>query len=254
MGFPQLFPHPAESGRWHQTYHRLSNPLIGLSAYQAKYLKGGLAQRLLRCKTEIMGLLDTLKSLFAQHRIASNRDLQEFLETRAAYLVQKSITEYSQARANMMFISLLGERQFQSAYETARWTAYPAGLAMVAEVVAGQLRGRLGLNAAAAETLVAGLSNTVIEKMSNHGPLSDEQWSAASKDIETALARADLAAPRHTHAIAGDRARIIFDALPFHEAIRKHDFTMFGNTLAFHLAEIATELEEAELAPGIGKE
>jgi hypothetical protein len=201
-----------------------------------------------------MGLLDTLKSLFARRRIASNRDLQDFLESRAAFLVQKSITEYSQARANMMFSALLGERQFQSAYEAARWTAYPAGLAMVAEVVAGQLRGRLALSAPAAETLVAKLSDAVIEKMSNHGPLSDEQWSAARKDIETVLARASLAAPRRNHAITGDRARIIFDALPFHDAIRKHDFGMFRNTLAFHLAEIATELEEAELGPDLDKE
>jgi hypothetical protein len=198
-----------------------------------------------------MGLFQKLKSLFARRRIASSRDLQEFLESRTAYLVQKSITEYSQARANMLFTSLLGEKQFQSAYEGARWTAYPAGLAMVAEVIAGQLRDRLELNATAAETLVARLSDTIINKLASHGPLTNEQWSAARKDIETALARAGLASPRRAHAIAGDRSRIIFDALPFHEAIRKHDFTMFRNTLAFHLAEIATELEEADLAPDL---
>ena len=201
-----------------------------------------------------MDLLDKLKSFFVRRRITSSRDLQDFLESRAAYLVQKSITEYSQARANMMFTSLLGEKQFQSAYEAARWTAYPAGLAMVAEVFAGQLRDRLGLNAAAAETLVAKLSDAIINKMAGHGPLTSEQWSAARKDIETVLARASLAAPRRTHPIAGDRSRIIFDALPFHDAIRKHDYGMFRNTLAFHLAEIATELEEAELAPGLGNE
>jgi hypothetical protein len=198
-----------------------------------------------------MGLFQKLKSLFARRRIASSRDLQEFLESRTAYLVQKSITEYSQARANMLFTSLLGEKQFQSAYEGARWMAYPAGLAMVAEVIAGQLRDRLELNATAAETLVARLSDTIINKLASHGPLTNEQWSAARKDIETALARAGLASPRRAHAIAGDRSRIIFDALPFHEAIRKHDFTMFRNTLAFHLAEIATELEEADLAPDL---
>lgn len=201
-----------------------------------------------------MELLDKLKSFFVRRRITSSRDLQDFLESRAAYLVQKSITEYSQARANMMFTSLLGEKQFQSAYEAARWTAYPAGLAMVAEVIAGQLRDRLERSATEAETLVARLSNAVIEKMLDHGPLDDEHWSAARKDIETALARAGLASPRRAHAIAGDRARIIFDALPFHDAIRKHDFGMFRNTLAFHLAEIATELEEAELTPDLNKE
>lgn len=201
-----------------------------------------------------MGLFDTFKSLFARRSIASSRDLQDFLESRAAFLVQKSITEYSQARANMMFSALLGEKQFQAAYETARWQSYPAGLAMVAEVMAGQLRDRLGLSASAAETLVASLSNTVIAKMSDHGPLSTEQWSAAREDLETALARAGLAAPRRIHPIAADRARVIFDALPFHDAIRKHDFGMFRNTLAFHLAEIATELEQAELAPGLGHE
>jgi hypothetical protein len=217
-------------------------------------LKGGLARQLLQCKTRFMSLLGTLKSLFSRQRIASSRDLQDFLESRAAYLVQKSLTEYSQARANMLFSALLGEKQFQSAYEAARWQAYPAGLAMVAEVIAGQLRDRLALNATAAETLVAKLSDAIMNKMAGHGPLTNEQWSAARKDIETVLARASLAAPRRIHPIAGDRARIIFEALPFHEAIRKHDFTMFRNTLAFHLAEIATELEGAELASGLDKE
>lgn len=216
-------------------------------------MKGGLAQHLLRCKTEIMGLFHKLKSLFVRRRITSSRDLQDFLESRAAYLVQKSITEYSQARANMMFSALLGEKQFQSAYEAARWTAYPAGLAMVAEVIAGQLRDRLVLNATAAETLVAKLSDSIVNKMAGHGPLTSEQWSTARKDIETALARAGLASPRRAHAIAADRARTVFDALPFHDAIRKHDFGMFRNTLTFHLAEIATELEEAELAPDLDK-
>lgn len=201
-----------------------------------------------------MGLFGKLVSLFARQSIASNRDLQDFLESRAAYLVQKSITEYSQARANMLFSSLLGERQFQAAFESSRWRAYPAGLAMVAEVVTGQLRERLGLEPIKAEARVVALTEAVIDKLSGHGPLDDRHWSEAREDIGKALARASLAGPRRVHAIVGERARTIFDALPFHDAIRKHDFGMFSNTLAFHLAEIATELEETELSPEIARD
>ena len=97
-----------------------------------------------------MTLWTRFKLLFGRKVIAAPQDLQTFLETRSAYYVQKSITEYAQARANMIFSTLLGEKGFQDAYEAARWKAFPAGLAAVAEVLTGSLRERLGTDASAA--------------------------------------------------------------------------------------------------------
>ena len=73
-------------------------------------------------------------------KLSSRMELRDFLESRAAYLAQKSISEYTQARANMMFSTLLGEKAFQDAYEKARWFSFPATLSMVAEALAARLR------------------------------------------------------------------------------------------------------------------
>ena len=198
----------------------------------------------------IMALLETFKSLFGRKVIASPQDLQDFLESRSAYYVQKSITEYSQARANLTFSTLLGETGFVAAYEMARWKGFATGLSAVSEVMHGALRDRLALDSAkAAEVLQAAAA-----RLLNAYPVPDfagaDFWPAALEGLSADLARAGLGQPRAAHIIAQSRAQEIFDALPFHAAIRQHDFTMFRNTLSFHLAEIAGELEASRLEAG----
>jgi hypothetical protein len=192
-----------------------------------------------------------LKEMFGQKRIETVNQLGVFLESRAAYLVQKSITEYAQARANLMFSTLLSEKSFSEAYDRSRWLAYPAGLSMVSEVSAGELRTRFSLDGATAAQIVGALGEKIVADMRGHGPLSEDDWSTACASLHADLARAALGPPHPAHAIVQQRAREVFDALPFHAAFRKHDFGMFRNTLAFHLAEIATELEQSALGHGV---
>ena len=56
--------------------------------------------------------------------------------------------------------------------------------------------------------------------------------------------RAGLAAPHDIHIIAKARSREVFENLPVHPSMRKHDFDMFRNTLSFHLTEIGAEIED----------
>ena len=63
-------------------------------------------------------------------------------------------------------------------------------------------------------------------------------------DLERDLLRAGLAAPHAIHVIPKARSREIFQNLPVHPSVRKHDFDMFQNTLSFHLTEIGAEIEE----------
>ena len=89
-----------------------------------------------------MSILSAVKRLFAAPQIADREALRHFMESRAAYLVQKSITEYTQARANMLFSTLMREKLFIEGYERARWLSYPAAISMVTEMVEGTLRER----------------------------------------------------------------------------------------------------------------
>jgi hypothetical protein len=198
-----------------------------------------------------MTLLGKLAGLLRPKPPSTLKDLADFLESRAAFVAQKSLAEYSQARANMLFSTLLGEKGFRDSYEEARWRAYPATLSMVAELLAGQLRDRLKMDVKEAERVASDLSSQVISKMRGHGPLSNGEWDAALSDLQKDLARSALAAPVAAHTIAKHRAREAFDALPFHSAIKQHDFTMFRNTLAFHLTEAAAELEQITFAEDV---
>ena len=95
---------------------------------------------MLQCKSKLMKWLAFLSRIFLGPKLVTRQELQGFLESRAAYLAQKSIAEYTQARANMMFSTLLGEKIFQDAYERARWFSFPAALSMVAEALAARFR------------------------------------------------------------------------------------------------------------------
>ena len=87
-----------------------------------------------------MGLFD----IFRPRPIRDLPGLAAFIDRNAAFLVQKGIYEYSRARAGHYAKVLFAEPAFREAIEQSRWSAYPLGLAMVAEVVEGVLRGRHG--------------------------------------------------------------------------------------------------------------
>ncbi len=73
---------------------------------------------------------------------------------------------------------------------------------------------------------------------------SADFWQIALLDLERDLLKAGLAAPHAIHVIPKARSREIFENLPVHPSVRKHDYDMFRNTLSFHLTEIGAEIEE----------
>src|SRR6266705_3227916 len=88
-----------------------------------------------------MGLFDLFRRT---PPIATADALVDFIDQNAAFLVQKGIYEYSRARAGHYSKVLFAEAAFQQSVERSRWQAYPLGLAMVAELVAGVLHPHLG--------------------------------------------------------------------------------------------------------------
>ncbi len=177
-------------------------------------------------------------------RVADRESLRQFLESRAAYLIQKSIMEYAQARANMLFSTLVSERQFQEAYERARWLSYPAGLSMTAEMIEGYLRECGGTGPGALDDALVRIAEEIFAAY----PVPDEKdqgfWIKAAEQLRRDLALASLGPPKAVRNIPLQRAQEVFDKLPVSAQIRRHDFGMFQNTLRFHLTEIRVEFEE----------
>ncbi len=199
---------------------------------------------MLRCKTQMMTWLASLSRIFLGPKLSSREELRGFLESRAAYLVQKSISEYTQARANMMFSTLLGERIFQDAYEKARWFSFPASLSMVAEALAARLRNLDIGDTDAINVMLQSMAAEIVSAYPIPAGGSADFWQMTLLDLERDLLRAGLGAPHAIHLIPKARSREIFENLPVHPSVRRHDFGMFQNTLSFHLTEIGAEIEE----------
>lgn len=188
-----------------------------------------------------MNLWSAVKGLFVSEPVATRDRLKEFLASRAAYLVQKSIMEYAQARANMMFSTLLSERAFLDAYERARWASYPAAYSMLTEMAEGLIRPHAKQPLPEFHAAFVELARGVFAEYPLPPGQGPNFWQAAIEALDHDLGAAGLGPPKPVHAIPDARAREIFDHLPVHEILRQHDFTMFRNTLRFHMAEIGTE-------------
>ncbi len=200
-----------------------------------------------------MRIFAALKGLVARKRIADLGSAREFLETRSAYLVQKSIMEYTQARANMMFSALLSEPMFLAAYERSRWLSYPASFSMVAEMVEGYVREEAHSVPGALDAGLLAIGSKVFGSFPPPPEEGRDFWTQAHDRLRRDLAQAALGEPKAARNIPAARAREVFDSLPVHEAIKRHDFAMFRNTLRFHLTEIPGRARGAQRAGSTGR-
>lgn len=191
-----------------------------------------------------MSLWSAIKHLFSPEPIATRDGLKQFLASRSAFLVQKSIMEYTQARSNMMFSTLLSEPAFLAAYEQARWGSYPAAFSMIAEMAEGMIRPHAAGSALDLHTALVDLGRGVFAAYPLPAGRGPQFWTDAVAALDRDLGTAGLGPPKQVHEIAFARSREIFDLLPVHERLRRHDFTMFRNTLRFHLTGIGTEFAE----------
>jgi hypothetical protein len=196
-----------------------------------------------------MGIIAKIRGIFAPQKIGDLAALQHFMESRAAFLVQKSIMEYIQARSNTLFSTMMREPLFLAGYEKARWQSYPAAISVVAEMVEGHVRNGAGTAPGACDAAILKLIDNIVSRYATPSGLGTAFWAEASARAARDLAQASLGPPKQVQAIANLRAREIFEALPASPQMKQHDFDMFRNTIRFHLTEIAVEFDEkAEVA------
>lgn len=182
--------------------------------------------------------------MFGPRRLAGAEELQGFLESRSAYLVQKSITEYTQARAGMLFSTLMREPIFLEGYERGRWRSFPAAISMVSEMVEGTLRETAATAPGALDPGLLRLVGSIVSRYAGPSGEGEAFWAEALDRVARDLAQAALGPPKAVQNIPMLRAGEIFDALPVTAELKQHDFPMFRNTIRFHLTEIRAEFEE----------
>lgn len=176
--------------------------------------------------------------------VADVAALADFIDERAAFVVQKCVFEYARARSGTMSQKLFKEQGFRDAVEASRWINYPIGLVDVAEAVLSTLRDD---GTAVGPDAVEGLIRTA-QSVTTRYPVPagfpDDFWETTRAQVAERLRRASLAPPRLVKDIPKDTAQAFFDNLPIHPELRKNDFDLIRNTLAVNLCRASDDLSQ----------
>lgn len=178
----------------------------------------------------------SLLTLFRRHPvIASPTQLADFLDSRAAFMVQKCLFEYSRARSGLLSPKLFKEASFREAMETARWRNYPLCLRHVAVMVEHALRLPAGDRAPAMrEGLIAAVGD-VCRRYPTPADFEPAFWDEAQDQVARRLRQAGLAAPHAIKDLPKETAEEFFENLPLHGDVRAHDFELITNNLRANL-------------------
>jgi hypothetical protein len=195
-----------------------------------------------------MGLFDWFRK---PAPIRDRAELADFIDGHAAFLMQKGLYEYSRARAGHYAKVLFREPEFHAAIETARWRAYPLGLAMVAEMVEGVLRPHVGDQRRAAHDALSALALDVFDRYPVPAALGADEWRAHRAELARRLQLMGLHAPKRAMDIPEQWAQTYFDLMPIHEKLRSRDFPTTRNYLRVAMCNIHDEFSERLDAPAV---
>ena len=170
--------------------------------------------------------------------------LSDFIDQNAAFVVQKGIYEYSRARAGHYSKVLFSEAGFQAAVEEARWRAYPLGLAMVAEVVEGVLRGHADDERQIALDRLSSLVLSIFDRYGAPTALSEAEWHEARGELERRLALIGIHAVKPAKDIPEPFVETYFNLMPIDRKLRASEFPTIRNYLRVTLCNIHEEFSK----------
>ena len=185
--------------------------------------------------------------------IADADTLAAFIDSQAAFLMQKGIYEYSRARSGHYAKVMFGEQQFTDAFNLARWQAYPLGLAMVGELVEGVLRGIGGAGPKEVSRWVRDLVLSVFDSHPVPPQIGEQAWRQARADLALRLQHVSLHPPKRAMDIPETLAKTYFDLMPIHEKLRGRDFPTTHNYLKVTMCNIHAELTRRMDVPALSR-
>jgi hypothetical protein len=197
-----------------------------------------------------MGVLDWFRR---PPPIADREALADFIDSQAAFLVQKGIYEYSRARAGHYAKVMFGEQTFIDAFNLARWQAYPLGLAMVGELVEGVLRGSPGTDPVDVQNWVRALVLSVFDRHPVPPQIGARTWHEEREALARRLQHVGLHPPKRAMDIPAALAKSYFGLMPIHEKLRGRDFVTTHNYLKVTMCNIHGEFTERLDVPALSR-
>jgi hypothetical protein len=195
-----------------------------------------------------MGLLDLFRRA---PPIRDPHELAQFIDERAAFVVQKGIYEYSRARAAHYAKVLFADPVFLQAAEVSRWRAYPLGLAMVAEVVEGVLRPHAGRDVEGQAVALRSLVLGAFDRYPTPTVLDGREWRDARTELQRRLRIIGTYPVKRVIDIPETIAESYFALMPIHEQLRGRDFPTMHSYLKIVLCNVHDDLTKRMDAPAL---
>jgi hypothetical protein len=170
--------------------------------------------------------------------IAARGPLMDFLDQQSAFLAQKGVYEYARALAGPYANLVFREASFLVALGKARWQAFPLALAMVGEVVEGQLRPDAGERSRALLQGVIGATLDTLDRYPVPPELSAQEWSEARHALEHDLNMISLHPVKRAMDIPVRFVDRYVAVIPIHEKLRGKDTPTIHNYLKANLCNI----------------
>lgn len=181
-------------------------------------------------------------------RFATISDLRRFIETRSAYVTQRSMYEYCRARAGTHWQYLVSEKPFVDQMSIKRWMAYPEILGDICVAVEGALRPHAGPKTVALAERIAGLgAETLRATLPTEGPGVEvrHEIDLLIAALRTRIGEAQVAAPLAVHDIARNGGEAIFVNMPIHENMKGVDRTVIHRNVAFLMVRVISDFNAA---------
>lgn len=177
-----------------------------------------------------------------QPPIQTCKQLADFIDEQSAFLVQKGIYDYSQARAGHYTKVLFNEPEFLEALERSRWLAYPLGLAMVGEMVEGVLRSHAADDRRAVLDPLVAMVLSAFDRYPAPAPVGHDKWQEARSELNHRLDQIGMHSPKQVFDIPEQYAQRYFDLMPFHKEMLTRDMPTARSYLRISLTNMHDEL------------
>jgi hypothetical protein len=183
--------------------------------------------------------------------ISDRAALVEFLDSRAAFLAQKTIFDYVRALSGPFFSQLIKESAFHTAVENARWHNYPIGLSMVAETIHVSMRRAVGQPQPLADAL-AETSLDAFDRYPVPPNIGSDRWMESRATLTARVKGVGLHPAKRIMDIANERlTEQVFSAMPVHDQIRGAEAPVIKNLLSVNLIRMYEDFSARADMPGL---
>ncbi len=161
--------------------------------------------------------------------------LADFVDQRASFLAQKCVVEFCRVRAGVFWQKLFDEEDFRATLSRSCWESFGPSVAMILEMVDGNLREEAGLRQRLLPGALADLGADVIARY-EQPPAVEADYGVRQSAIVAAHMESLKGEPlKLVRDMAKPMSGMVFKLLPIHKDIVKYDKDYIRNNLRMNL-------------------